>query len=157
MTLLGLHLGMAVLWAMATGSLTFPSLLMGVIVGGGVLHLLGPVLGDRRYGTRFYRAIALAFFFLLELFASGVRVAIDVLRPTLNLTPAVVAVPLELRNEAAIVLLANMVSLTPGTLSIDLSDDRSCLYVHTMYGEDPVETRRAIKRDFEQRIQEVFR
>ena len=157
MTLLGLHLGMAVLWAMATGSLTFPSLLMGVIVGGGVLHLLGPVLGDPRYGVRFYRAVALAFFFLWELFASGIRVAIDVLRPTLNLTPAVVAVPLELRNEAAIVLLANMVSLTPGTLSIDLSDDRSCLYVHTMYGEDPVETRRAIKRDFEQRIQEVFR
>jgi multicomponent Na+:H+ antiporter subunit E len=69
----------------------------------------------------------------------------------------VIAVPLELRNEAAIVLLANMVSLTPGTLSIDLSDDRSCLYVHTMYGEDPVATRRAIKHDFEQRIQEVFR
>jgi multicomponent Na+:H+ antiporter subunit E len=69
----------------------------------------------------------------------------------------VIAVPLELRNEAAIVLLANMVSLTPGTLSIDLSEDRSCLYVHTMYGEDPVETRRAIKRDFERRIQEVFR
>ncbi len=157
MSLLGLHLGVAVLWAMATGSLTFPSLLMGVFIGGGVLHLLGPVLGDPRYGIRFYRAIALAFFFLWELFASGVRVAIDVLRPTLNLTPAVIAVPLDLRNEAAIVLLANMVSLTPGTLSIDLSDDRSCLYVHTMYGEDPVETRRAIKHDFEQRIQEVFR
>jgi multicomponent Na+:H+ antiporter subunit E len=157
MSLLGLHLGMAVLWAMATGSLTFPSLLMGVFVGGGVLHLLGPVLGDPRYGIRFYRAIALAFFFLWELFASGVRVAIDVLRPTLNLTPAVIAVPLDLKNEAAIVLLANMVSLTPGTLSIDLSDDRSCLYVHTMYGEDAVETRRAVKHDFERRIQEVFR
>jgi len=157
MTLLGLHLGMAVLWAMATGSLTFASLVMGVIVGGGVLHLLGPVLGDPRYGIRFYRAISLAFFFLRELFASGIRVAVDVLRPSLDLTPAVIAVPLDLRHEAAIVLLANMVSLTPGTLSIDLSEDNSCLYVHTMYGADPVATRQAIKRDFERRIQEVFR
>lgn len=157
MTLLGLHLGMAVLWAMATGSLTLPSLLMGVFVGGGVLHLVGPVLGDPRYGIRFYKAVALAVFFLWELLASGVRVARDVLRPRLDLTPAVVAVPLELKHEVAIVLLANMVSLTPGTLSIDLAEDRSCLFVHTMYGEDPDAARRAIKEDFERRILEVFR
>lgn len=157
MTLLGLHLGMAVLWAMATGSLTLPSLLMGVFVGGGVLHLVGPVLGDPRYGIRFYKAVALAVFFLWELLASGVRVARDVLRPRLDLTPAVVAVPLELKQEVAIVLLANMVSLTPGTLSIDLAEDRSCLFVHTMYGEDPDAARRAIKEDFERRILEVFR
>lgn len=157
MTLLGLHLGMAVLWAMATGSLTLPSLLMGVFVGGGVLHLVGPVLGDPRYGIRFYKAVALAVFFLWELLASGVRVARYVLRPRLDLTPAVVAVPLELKQEVAIVLLANMVSLTPGTLSIDLAEDRSCLFVHTMYGEDPDAARRAIKEDFERRILEVFR
>ena len=157
MTLLGLHRGMAVLWAMATGSLTLPSLLMGVFVGGGVLHLVGPVLGDPRYGIRFYKAVALAVFFLWELLASGVRVARDVLRPRLDLTPAVVAVPLELKQEVAIVLLANMVSLTPGTLSIDLAEDRSCLFVHTMYGEDPDAARRAIKEDFERRILEVFR
>ncbi len=157
MTLLGLHLGMAVLWAMATGNLTLPSLIVGLVVGGGVLHVVGPVLGDPRYGIRFYRVVALGLYFLYELFASGVRVAIDVLRPRLNHTPAVVAVPLDLKHEAAVVLLANMVSLTPGTLSIDLSEDRSCLFVHTMYGEDPEAARQAIKRDFERRIQEVFR
>lgn len=157
MTLLGLHLGMAVLWAMATGNLTLPSLLMGVFVGGGVLHLVGPVLGDPRYGIRFYKAVALALFFLWEMLASGVRVARDVLRPRLDLTPAVVSVPLDLKHDVAIVLLANMVSLTPGTLSIDLAEDRSCLFVHTMYGEDPEAARRAVKDTFERRIQEVFR
>jgi multicomponent Na+:H+ antiporter subunit E len=96
-------------------------------------------------------------FFLKELVLSSVRVAIDVIRPQLTMRPAVISVPLDVTSDAEITLLANLISLTPGTLSVDVSDDRSCLYVHAMYGDDAEALRLGIKSDFEHRIREVFR
>jgi multicomponent Na+:H+ antiporter subunit E len=123
----------------------------------GVLHFVGPVLGDERYALRFVLAASLLLFFLRELVLSSVRVAIDVIKPRLTMRPAVVSVPLELHSDAQITLLANLISLTPGTLSVDVAEDRSCLYVHAMYGEDADALRLGIKSDFEHRIREVFR
>ena len=157
MTLLALHMMLAILWAMATGSLNLPSLLLGFLVAGGVLHFAGPALGNPRYAVRAFQVIGLALYFLRELLVSSVRVAIDVLRPTLRMTPAVIAVPIELGDDAQITLLANLISLTPGTLSIDVAADGSTLYVHAMYGEDPESVRQHIKHEYERRIQEVFR
>jgi len=157
MKLLALHLSLAILWAMATGGINLPNLVVGYLVGGGVLHFAGPALGDPRYALRAYLLTALVGFFLRELLFSSVRVAIDVLRPRLTMIPAVVAVPLDLRDDLQITLLANLVSLTPGTLSIDVSADRRTLYVHAMYGQDPERLRHDIKNAFERRIQEAFR
>ncbi|MDA0700358.1 MAG: Na+/H+ antiporter subunit E [bacterium] len=157
MTLLALHLALALLWAMSTGSLNLPNLLFGFFVAGGVLHFAGPALGDARYAVRVAKVVSLGLFFLRELLVSSVRVAIDVLRPELTMTPAVIAVPLDLHSDAQVTLLANLISLTPGTLSIDVATDRSCLYVHAMYGHDPEAVRRQIKHDFERRILGVFR
>lgn len=157
MTLLALHLVLTLLWAMATGALDLVNLVVGFVVGGFVLHYAGPALGDPRYGVRALRVVGLTLFFLKELVVSSVRVAIDVLKPEMTMTPALIAVPLDLKSDAAITLLANLVSLTPGTLSVDVADDRSCLYVHAMYGDDPEAVRRSIKHDFERRILEVIR
>ena len=63
---------------------------------------------------------------------SAVRVARDVLSPRLRVRPGVVAVPLDARTDLEITLFANLVSLTPGTLSLDVSPDRRTLYVHAM-------------------------
>lgn len=157
MTLLALHLTLMLLWAMATGALGLVNLAVGFVVGGLVLHFVGPALGDPRYAVRALGIVRLTLFFLKELVVSSVRVAVDVLRPTMAMRPALVAVPLDLKSDGAITLLANLVSLTPGTLSVDVADDRSCLYVHAMYGDDPEAVRRSIKHDFERRIQEVMR
>ena len=157
MKLLALHFTLAILWALASGGVTLLNLVVGLIVGGAVLHFAGPALGDARYAVRGYLMLALFGFFLRELVVSSVRVAVDVSRPRLTMTPVLVAVPLELTDELQITLLANLVSLTPGTLSIDVSADSGVLYVHSMYGDDPAEVRRHIKEAFERRIQEAFR
>ena len=91
MTLLGLHLVLTLLWATATGSLELVNLFVGFVVGGGVLHFAGPALGDPRYGIRALRIVGLTLFFFRELVVSSVRVAIDVLRPRLTMTPALIA------------------------------------------------------------------
>jgi multicomponent Na+:H+ antiporter subunit E len=157
MRLFALNMVLALVWAMATGVITLGTLAFGFLIGMGVLHFVGPVLGDKRYVVRFVLAIGLMVFFLKELVLSSVRVAIDVIRPELSMRPAVISVPLDVTSDAEITLLANLISLTPGTLSVDVSDDRSCLYVHAMYGDDAEALRLGIKSDFEHRIREVFR
>ena len=157
MNLFALNLMLALLWAMAQGEVTLLSIGSGFVVGMLVLHLVGPVLGDSRYAIRFLRAIGLMAFFLKELVVSSVRVAIDVIRPTFTMRPAIIQVPLDVRGDVQITLLANLVSLTPGTLSVDVSDDCGSLYVHAMYGDDPAAVARSIKHDFERRILAVFR
>jgi multicomponent Na+:H+ antiporter subunit E len=71
--------------------------------------------------------------------------------------PGVVAVPLDARTDAEITLLANLITLTPGTLSLDVSADRSFLYVHAMYVDDVNDVKRQIKDGFERRLLEVMR
>jgi multicomponent Na+:H+ antiporter subunit E len=157
MSLFALNLILAFTWALATGSLSERNLVLGFVVGLVVLQLVGSAVGDARYGTRLFRIAALATIFLKELLVSSVRVAMSVLSPRLTMEPAVIAVPLDVDSDAEITLLANLISLTPGTLSIDVAEDRSCIYVHAMYGGDPDELAREIKDTFERRIREAFR
>ena len=74
-----------------------------------------------------------------------------------RLRPAIVAVPLAVDRDAEIALLANLITLTPGTLSLDVSPDRRTLYVHAMATNALTYLRREIQEGFERRILEVFR
>ena len=73
--------------------------------------------------------------------------------------PGVVAIPLDARTNVEITLLANLITLTPGSVSLDLSEDRRVLYVHAMYidGGDVEAYRRSIKEGLERRVLELLR
>ncbi len=73
--------------------------------------------------------------------------------------PGVVAIPLDARTDAEITLLANLITLTPGSVSLDLSEDRRVLYVHAMYidGGDVEAYRRSVKEGLERRVLELLR
>ena len=103
--------------------------------------------------------LCLAYFplFCWEVVISALRVAFDVLTPTHHMRPAVVGVPLDATTDAEIALLAVLVTLTPGTLALDVSLDRKVLYVHAMYAEDPEQVRREVKTRFERRVLEILR
>jgi multicomponent Na+:H+ antiporter subunit E len=88
---------------------------------------------------------------------SNLRVAYDVITPGSRARPGIVAVPLDARTDVEITLLSNLITMTPGSLAVDVSDDRSVMYVHSMYVEDPDELRRAIKEDLERRVLELLR
>src|SRR5699024_7238650 len=68
-----------------------------------------------------------------------------ILTPPWHMKPGVIALPLEARTELEITLVANLISLTPGTLSLDVSDDRKVLYIHAMFLDDEEELRRNLK------------
>ena len=71
--------------------------------------------------------------------------------------PGIIAVPIEARTDLEITTLANLVSLTPGTLSLDVSGDRRTLYVHAMFVDDPESIHRDIKNGMERRVLEALR
>jgi multicomponent Na+:H+ antiporter subunit E len=68
-----------------------------------------------------------------------------------------VAVPLDAKTDLEIAVLANLITLTPGSLSVDVSDDRRTLYVHAMFVSDPDQVRTEIKRRFERWILALLR
>ena len=101
--------------------------------------------------------LALILLFVKELILSALRVAWLAVQPRIALRPAIVAYPLTVTTDAQITLLANMITLTPGTLSVDVSDDRKWLYVHAIDIESREALIGSIAAGFETRILRVTR
>ena len=96
-------------------------------------------------------------FYLKELLLANLRVAHDAVTPTHHMRPAFIAIPLDATSDAEILLFANLMTMTPGSVSIDVSTDRRVLYVHVMYVEDAEVVRREIKEHFERRVLRLMR
>lgn len=153
-----LNILLALVWSAATGEFSLANLLFGFVLGYAILFFVRRDLGTGWYVARVPRAIGFVLFYLWQLVLSNLRVAYDVATPGHRMRPAVVAVPLDAKTDAEITLLANLITLTPGTLSLDLSADRKTLYVHVMYmGADSEAARREIKHQLERRVLGVLR
>ncbi len=139
------------------GQLTLSGLLIGFGLGYLALWITQPLYGKSRYFQRVPKSVLLLASFIFELLHSNLRVFWDVITPGHISRPGIVGVPLRAETEIEILLIANMISLTPGTLSIDLSDDRRTLYVHVMFLDDPDRFRKSIKDGLERRLLEVTR
>jgi multicomponent Na+:H+ antiporter subunit E len=148
---------LAFAWAAMTGDFSLLSLLTGLVVGFFALWLSAPLTGiERLYFVRVYRIVRLAAFFLYELTLSSVRVAWDVIRPFPRNKPAIIEVPLTVQSDIEILLVTNLISLTPGTLSVDVLPDRSTLLVHAMFADDPDALIAELKGGMERMVAEVF-
>ncbi len=150
------HVMLALVWAALSGELTLAKMGGGFVVGFLVLLLARRALGCQRYVTRVPRVLGFWAYFLVLLIQANLRVAYEVLTPNFRVRPAIVAIPLDIRDEVAITTLANLITLTPGTLSLDVSGDRRVLYVHAMFVTDVEEFRREIKDGLERRVQDIF-
>jgi multicomponent Na+:H+ antiporter subunit E len=148
----------AIGWAAATGTFTVLNLIFGALIGAVVLLFVRDRVSRPRMLRRFGRMLSLAGFFLYELLMSALRVAVLVLRPNVrqHIRPAIIAFPLRLTRDAEITLLANLITLTPGTLSVDVSSDRKHLFVHVVDLKDREALVRDIAGGFEQKIIEAF-
>jgi len=152
-----LNLLLAIAWATVTGSASPHNLLFGFVLAALCLSVVREPYGSKGYLRRSWAIVHLALLFLKELVISALRVAVTVLTPNMRLRPGIFAFPLTVARDFEITLLANMITLTPGTLSVDVSDDRKTLYVHALDCADPEATKRDIANGFERRIMEAFR
>lgn len=148
---------LALIWVSITGDFSLANLLIGMLLGYLILGFaLRNIAAFSRYAGKLPKLVRFSGFFLRELFTSNLRVAYDVLTPTHHMRPAVIAVPLKARTDGEITVLTNLISLTPGTLGLDVSSDRKVLYLHVMYLLDEQAVRESIQR-LEQRLLEILR
>lgn len=138
MNLFAINIALAFVWAALTASFTLPGLIVGYTLGYGALWLASPLFNaPSRYFLRTFRVIRLIAFFLYELMLSSLQVVWDVLTPQHKSSPCVLELPLTVEGEFEILLVTNLISLTPGTLSLDVTPDRKRLIVHAMFADDP--------------------
>lgn len=105
------------------------------------------------------KIIGLILFYFKELILASLKVAYDVVTPHDNMEPAMISVPLDAKTNLEITLLANLITMTPGTLSIDVSNDKKTLYIHAMYVKagDTEAVKKEIKEGFESKILRITR
>jgi multicomponent Na+:H+ antiporter subunit E len=152
------NLLLALVWTALQGEFSLANLVTGTVLGYLILLALvrGGVLPASPPVGKVHRAVGLAAFFFWELVRANVRLALDVATPRFQMRPAILAIPLDATRDSEILLLAMLINLTPGSVALDVSDDRSVMYVHVMYMDSPETARADIKNGFERRVRQLL-
>ena len=153
-----INLILTLVWSGLLGGITLANLVSGFVVSYFLLWLVTRCQrGHDGYFGKLPRVLGFIVYYLWELVKSNAIIAYDVLTPTHHMKPGVIGIPIEAKTDLEITALANLITMTPGTLSLDISPDRKTLYVHAMYIHDPEELRRDIKENFEPRVLALLR
>ncbi|MEO0359158.1 MAG: Na+/H+ antiporter subunit E [Pseudomonadota bacterium] len=150
MSNLAANLMLATIWAIFFGGFSWLTMTSGGLVGYGVLWLLQPLTGTQSsYFKKVWYWLKLVVLFHYELIVSSFEVIWDIVTPTHRANPAFIDMPLDAKSDLGILLVTNLISLTPGTLCIDVSADRKTLKIHAMFAEDPDQVVRTLKTGME--------
>ena len=144
------NLLLALLWSVLTATSAPDDYVIGFLIGFVILSLYEP-----DYGRRGRRLLYFSVYVLWEVVVSSLSLAWYVVQPQLRFVPGIVAVPLDVHGALEITALASAITLTPGTLSVDLGTDdqgRRVLFVHSLFAENPDALRTKIKGGFERQI-----
>lgn len=168
--MLVLNFVLAVVWMALQRSVTLADFIVGFALGFAIIALTQRVLLDEvadllasqrasavtSYPRQTWRIISFIGFALWSIVKANIDVARIVIRPRLNIKPGIIAIPLDVRSEVGITVLANLITLTPGTVTLDVSSDRRTIYVHCIDIQDADAIRDDIKQNFERRVMELF-
>jgi multicomponent K+:H+ antiporter subunit E len=141
-------------WMILREQYSVGDLAVGFVVAAGVVYVLRDLFLPVRVRAPL-QGLRLLLVFAREVLIANVQVAWIVIRPRLRIQPAAIQVPLDLRDDIGITALANMITLTPGTWTIDVAPDRSALYVHCLSAADVEAVKRQIKEQFETPLKET--
>ncbi|MEM9579610.1 MAG: Na+/H+ antiporter subunit E [Pseudomonadota bacterium] len=152
-----LTLLLTLVWTLLQNQVSAGMVVFGVILGIIIPKMTAGWWPDRPGGFRWGKMIGYTVMVIWDILVANIQVAWIVLtRPNAKLRPAWVVVPLELKEPEAISILAGTITLTPGTVSADLSDEGHSLLVHALDTDDPDGVRDDIKNRYERRLMEIF-
>lgn len=152
-----LTLALTVVWVMLLNSLSLGGALLGLLLGVAIPLLTRAFWPNRPRLRRPLRIVEYVAIVLWDICVANVVVArIILFKPNHRLQPHFVTIPLDIRSPEAITVLAGTITMTPGTVSADLSADGRSLLVHCLDEPDPENARDQIKRRYEARLKEIF-
>ncbi|MBU6948610.1 Na+/H+ antiporter subunit E [Staphylococcus haemolyticus] len=146
---------LAFIWIFLSGSYTLNNLLLGFILGLGFVYLFSRILLGRFYFIKIYKILKLAVVFFVELLKANIDVLKIVLQPKLKNEPGFFVYHTDLKTDWQIVLLSNLITLTPGTVVLGISDDRRKIYIHSIDFSTKEEEVEGIKSSLERVVREV--
>ncbi|MCP3025601.1 Na+/H+ antiporter subunit E [Halobacillus sp. A5] len=152
-----LNIIIAVMWMFLSETYNFTTFVVGYIIGALMLFVLQRFVPGTFYFKRVVGVVKLILLFARELLLSNLDIVKLAYKPKLDFQPGIFALPIELKSNWEITLLANLISLTPGTLSLEISEDYSKIYIHAMDIPDVEQSINDIKDTFEKAIMEVTR
>lgn len=147
---------LAFVWIALTGTFTLGNFTFGFAVCFGIMWLISTNRSEDQYFIRIPRIVSFFLYFLYELVKANYQVASDVITFK-YMRPGIIRVPLEAKSDMEITMLANFINLTPGTIIIDVSDDKKVFYIHTIYVRDKDKFIHNIKNGFERKLLEILR
>ena len=152
-----LTLLLAVVWTFLQNNVSAGMVVFGIILGVLIPWATSVWWPDTPRGFRLGRMISYSMIVIWDILVANVQVARIVLTvPNSKLSPAWIDIPLDLLQPEAITVLAGTITLTPGTVSADLSDEGHSLLVHVLHTDDPDSVRDEIKTRYEARLKEIF-
>jgi len=165
-TTLNRALVLTLIWAALQGSFSVGNLLFGFVLGLTIVLFARPLYesidGTEPAGSsarprpvrRFWRFVVLVLVYIRELIVSSIQVAGYIIRPQLQIRPGIVEYPLDVATDLEITALANLITLTPGSMTLDVDPDQKRLYVHSMTVEsdDGREVVKEIKNSLEKHV-----
>ncbi|MCR6096826.1 Na+/H+ antiporter subunit E [Salipaludibacillus agaradhaerens] len=150
-----LNIGLALIWMLLRTEYTVVEFMLGYIVGLLLLFVLRRFLHFDFYFRRVVAVFKLLVLFLYKLILSNIDMTKIVLSPNPDIQPGIIAVPTKLKTDWEVTLLANLISLTPGTLTMNFSEDGRTLFVHSIHVPDKEKAIAEIHDSFEKAIMEV--
>ncbi|WP_341213836.1 Na+/H+ antiporter subunit E [uncultured Limimaricola sp.] len=148
---------LVIVWCLLINDLSLGTVVFGVILGLLIPISTAAYWPDRPRIGRPWRLVSYMILVIWDIIVANVQVAMIVLfKRNADMAPNWVRIPLDLRSPEAITLLAGTITLTPGTVSADLSADGSALLVHALDAADPDAVRDDIKSRYERRLKEIF-
>lgn len=152
-----LNVSLALLWMFLSANFTASGFVIGFLLGALSLVMMRRFFKGRLYLERVWAVIKLTILFLKELILANVAVLKVVLAPKLDMQPAFFKYETALTEEWELTLLSSLITLTPGTVVVHISDDNKFLYIHAIDAADIDETVESIRDSFEKAIMEVSR
>ncbi|MCZ8131251.1 MAG: Na+/H+ antiporter subunit E [Steroidobacteraceae bacterium] len=156
----GWSVALVLIWLSLNGSASAGHWLLALVLGFALPYATRRFWPARPAARRPLRAFArwVAFVLLVigDVIVANFQVARAVLSPVRRLSPGFAEVPIDLDDERAVVVLAHTITLTPGTLSVDVAPDRRSITIHALDMPDPAATVREIKDRYERRIAEIY-
>ncbi len=152
-----LTLVVAVVWVMLVNVITLNAIVFGLILGFIIPIITAAYWPERPTLRNPMMIIEYVLVVILDIIRANIQVSLIILgKRNADLQPGWVTVPLDLRTPEAITVLAGTITMTPGTVSSDLSDDGHALLVHCLDAPDPDAVAAEIKDRYERRLKEIF-
>lgn len=145
-----------VVWLLLNQSVSPGHLVLATVMALVIPWLLRSAQTDQVTIKKPAKAVLYVLKVLWDIVAANFEVAYQVLGPSKRLQPGFLAIPLDITGDFPITVLASTISLTPGTVSAEVSSDQKWLYVHALHLIDETATIRGIKQRYEQPLKEIF-